>query len=221
MSGNNHSAPSFIIYFNNTKIPPERAAEVKKIIIIDRLNATSTFLIKAADIENEWSENDDYFIGSEVEILMGYKDSLESIMIGEVTGLHCHMKRNQAKEVTIKGNNHMHRLKRCITNKAYYDMTVKDIIADIADRAGMKSEIDELAYNHVFTLQNTKTDFEYLFQLADYYDCHFWVDNKTLYFKRLKQNIAEDVILEYGKTLLEFFPESDTTRIVSEVEVKA
>ena len=112
MSVDNHSAPGFVIYFNSSKIPPERAAEVKKIIIIDKLNAPSTFLIKAADMENEWLENDDYFVGSEVKILIGYKDSLESIMVGEVTRLNCHMKQNLAKEVTIIGNNNMNRLKR-------------------------------------------------------------------------------------------------------------
>jgi uncharacterized protein len=194
-------------------------AEIKKIIITQRLNAPSSFLIKVADSENEWSDNDDYFIGSEVEILMGYDGSFETILTGEVTGLDCHIKRNEAKEVTIKGNNHLHRLTRCKTNTAFAEMTVKDIISEIADGAGMKADVENLTREHLFTLKNNETDYEYLIRLADYYDCRFWVEEKTLTFKRLEKNMSEDVVLEYGKTLLEFLPVTDTSRIISEVTI--
>jgi hypothetical protein len=68
-------------------------------------------LIKVADIKSEWSENNDYFIGAEVEILMGYEGNYESIISGEVTGVNSHIKLNKAKKVIISGFFHQKRYK--------------------------------------------------------------------------------------------------------------
>ncbi|MBN2443249.1 MAG: hypothetical protein JXJ04_17950 [Spirochaetales bacterium] len=215
------STPSFVLYINNARLPGEREAEIKKIIILDRLNAPSTFAIHASDPDGEWRENDDYFIGSRVKILMGYKDGMGELMIGDITGLSCTYKRNQATQVIITGQNLVHRLKRNIKNQAFSEVTVKDIISQLADGAGLSADVEDLTYEHPFTLQNQKSDYEYLQILAERYDCYFSVNDTTLRFNRLEKNLSEDVVLEYGKTLLEFFPEADTSKIISEVEVFA
>ncbi|MBN2532393.1 MAG: phage late control D family protein [Spirochaetales bacterium] len=219
MSNGSSSVPSFILYINNTRIPPEREAEVKKIIIIDRVNAPSSFAIYTADIEGEWANNDDYFIGSKVKILLGNKNEVEELMVGEITGIKSHYKKNEATRVTISGQNLLHRLKRFKRTQAFSEITVKDIITEIADGAGLKAQVDALSYEHSFTLQREMTDFEYLLFLSDRYDCYFSVNNTDLTFKRIQLNAAEDLVLEYGKTLLEFYPEADTSKIVSEMEV--
>ena len=78
------STPTFVLYINNSRISGERESEIKEIIIIDKLNAPSTFSIHASDPDKEWREKDDYFIGSKIKILMGYKDGISEVMIGEI-----------------------------------------------------------------------------------------------------------------------------------------
>ena len=215
------STQTFVLYINNARIPGEREGEIKKIIITDKLNAPSAFTIYASDPESQWRENDDYFIGSRVKILMGYKDGISELIIGDITGLSCKYRRNQAPEVVISGQNLVHRLKRTIKNQAFSEMAVTDIISQLADNAGLSADVEDLTYEHPFALQHQKNDYEYLHILAERYDCYFTVFDTTLTFKRLQNNLAEDVVLEYGKTLLEFLPEADTSKLVSEVEVFA
>ena len=184
------SVPSFVLYINNTRIPAEREAEIKKIIIVDRLNAPSSFFMHASDPDKEWRENDDYYVGSRVKILLGYKAGISELMIGEVTGLSCHYKRNEAPEVTISGQNLLHRLKRAIRIQAFSEMTVKDIITELADGAGLKAEVEDLSYEHPFALQLHKSDYEYLQILSERYDCYFSVNDTNLVCKPLKKNMA-------------------------------
>jgi phage protein D len=221
LANGNLSTPGFILYINNTRIPPEREAEIKKIIIADKLNTPSSFFIHVADSLDEWRENDDYYIGSKVKILMGYKDSYEEMISGEITEYRCYYKKNEAVHVVISGQNLLHRLKRFKRIQAFNDMTVKDIISRIADEAGLNADVEELGYEHPFALQRDMNDFEYLLTLSDRYDCYFYVKDSSLSFKRLILNKAEDTVLEYGKTLLEFYPEANTSRIVSQVDVIA
>ena len=216
----NSLVPGFIIYFNGSRLPVEKEADVKEIIVSDKLNAPSVFTIKVSDPDKEWSGNEDYYIGAEVKILLGYKDALEEVMLGEVTGMSLQLRRNQPDIVCIHGQNHMHRLCRNARCTAFNQKTDKDIIEQIAGEAGLSTEVESLTFEHLFTLQNSQTDYNYLLEMAARYDCFMWVRNKKLFFKRLERNSAEDITLEYGKTLKELNPRADTSRIISEIEVR-
>jgi phage protein D len=219
-SGDQH-APSFLVHINNTRISAEREAEIKEIVINDRINAPSSFRIIAADPENLWREKDEYYIGSKIKISLGYKDDMEELFSGDITALSCAYKRGEAVEITITGYNPLHKLKRFKRYQAFTEKKVKDIVTELADGASLSADAENLSYEHPFTVQNEMSDFEYLLALAERYDCFFSVKDTTLSFKRLKKNSSENLTLEYGKTLLEFRPIVETSRIISEVEVHA
>jgi phage protein D len=213
--------PSFIVYLNNSRLPPEREAEIKEIVVIDKINAPSSFVIRVSDPDNEWKEKDNYYIGSKMKISLGYKDAVEELFNGEITGLSCSFKMNESAEVTLFGHNSLHKLSRFKKNMAFSEKTVKDIVSDIASGASMSADVENLSDKHLFTLQHDQSDFEYLLSIAERYDCYLSVKDTKLSFKRLVTNKAEDLTLEYGKTLLEFSPVADTSCLISEADVVA
>ena len=212
--------PSFIVHFDGARLPVEREADIKEIIVTDTLDNPSTFSLIVSDQENEWKEKDDFYAGSEVKIKLGYKDAVEPVIWGEVTGIQCQFHKNQPDKVIINGKNHLHKLCRNKRYAAYSGITVKDIISELAGNAGLSTDLEELTFEHVFTLQSFKTDFEYLLSIAEKYDCYFHVRDKKLIFKRLARNLSEDLTLEYGKTLRMLSLTAETSRIISEVEVR-
>ncbi|MBN1695888.1 MAG: phage late control D family protein [Spirochaetales bacterium] len=220
MAGDNDVFPVFIIYFNGARLPVEREAEIKEITILNRLDAPSSFSIVVADQESEWAENDDFYVGAEVEIMLGYLNDPKPFITGEVTGMDCNFKQDRVREVVVRGFDRLHRLNRCKKSRSFSQMTAQEIIEQIAGDQGLKTDVESLPHNHLFTLQHRKTDYEYLIDISDFYDTNFWVDDKTLYVKRLERNKAEDIVLEYEKTLIEFLPQTDTSGIVSEVEIR-
>ncbi len=213
--------PSFLVYFNGARLPIEQEASIKKITVIDRLDAASTFIIEMANIDKEWIEDEELFIGSEVKIHMGYKNDMEQIIFGEITGIAAEFERNFVCNLIIKGRDHLHRLYRRITTRAFYDMTDEEIIKKVVSDAQLSCDVDHIGYENVFTMQKDQSDFHYLLGLAEKFDCNLWVRDKKLYFKRQHRNEGEDVILEHGKTLIEFCPILDTTKIITEVEVRS
>ncbi len=219
-SGDLH-APSFLVYINNSRLPAAREAEIKEIVVIDRINAPSFFKIVTADPEGEWKDKDDFFAGSKVKISLGYKDDMEELFTGDVTGVSCSYRRGESVEVTVTGQNPLHKLKRFKKYRAFTKKKVKDIVSELADSASLSADAENLSYEHPFAVQNETSDFEYLLAIAERYDCFFSVKDTTLSFKRLKKNTSENLVLEYGKTLLEFRPNVETAQVISEVEVHA
>ncbi len=209
------------MYLNSSRLPQEREAEIKEIAVTDRVNAASSFSMRVSDPKGEWMENDDYYIGSAITIAMGYKDATSEIFSGDITAFSCRYRRGESTEVIVSGFNPIHRLARFKRNRAFSDTKVSDIIKNIADESSLSADVENLQYELPFFIQSGKSDYETLLDLAERYDCFFSVKDSKLSFKRLPPNKAEDVVIEYGKTLLEFCPAVETRKLFSEIEVLA
>ena len=212
--------PTFIIHLNGSRLSAEKEADVKNITIIEKVDAPSSFSLRVSDMNREWADSNDLTVGAEIKITLGYKDEVEELFNGEITKLSPEFKQNSDGVLIINGSNHLHRLLRAKKTRSFTEMTDSDIIKEIASDSGLKDDIEDVGSEHLFTMQRNQTDYDYLMTMTNKYNCKAWAKDKTLFFKKLEKNSGEDIVVEWGKTLLEFYPVIDTINLMTESEVR-
>ena len=212
--------PTFIIHVNGSRLAAEKEADVKDITITEKIDAPSSFAITVSDIKREWADSDEFAEGSKIKITLGYKDEVEELMNGEITTISPVFKKGADNVLIIQGENYLHRLVRAKKTRSFTEMTDTDIIKQIADEAELSGDIEDVGSEHLFTMQKDQTDYDYLMEMAGKYDCKVWGQDEKLFFKKLEKDSGEDIVVEWGKTLLEFYPCLDTRGLITDVEVR-
>jgi len=212
--------PSFVIHVNGSRLAVEKEAEIKEIVVFEKIDSPSSFAIKFSDMKREFTDSEDFSVGSKIKITMGYKDEIEELMIGEVTSLTPMYRKHADDILVVKGHNHLHRLARAKKTRSFSEKTDSEIVKQIADDAGLQSEIDDVGASHLFTAQRNQTDYDYIMNMAKKFNCKVWAKEEKLFFKKLEENSGEDVVVEWGKTLVEFYPVLDSTQLITAVEVR-
>ncbi len=212
--------PGFVVYLNGSRFTAEQEMSVKQIVVEDRVDAISTFTLTLSDSSRQWTDSDDLAEGAKVKILIGYKDDVEEVANGEVTGINPQFRMNSDDVVMVRGCNLMHRLLRGKKTRSFNEMTDTDIIKQIADEAGVKVDVSGIGIDHLFTMQHNQTNYDYLVAMVRKYDCKMYVKDDKLAIKKIGDESSDEVIIEWGKTLLEFGVQADTSSLLSEVEVR-
>lgn len=212
--------PTFIIHLDGSRIPVDLEASVLKVIAYDRVDLPGAFEIHLSDSDREITNGSDFAIGSEVKITMGYKDDVKEVICGEITSLTPQFRRNSDDLLIVKGHNPLLRLNRGKLTKAFLEMSDSDILNEIASLSSLGVDIEAVGTDRLFMVQNNQTNMDYLLKMAKKYDCRIWVEDGTLKFKKIESGDSSDVVLEVGKTLLDFYPVMDTASLLTKVEVR-
>src|SRR4051794_17906076 len=86
------STPFFEIKIDGNDLPPETRGEVTRLVVEECLDAAGSFEIQLSnwDMDRQavsWSDADLFDPGATVELRLGYVESTEAVLIGEITGL--------------------------------------------------------------------------------------------------------------------------------------
>lgn len=219
MSSENKSVPSFLIKLNGSRLPIETEDKVKEITVIERVNSPSTFTIIFSDPEKELCDSDDFTEGTLVKISVGYKDDLQEVFSGEITGVSPYYQNLSNMSLCLKGSDKLHRLNRGKKTVSFSNMSEGDIVKQIASNIQLKADVASIGESQPFILQKNLTDFEYLQGIAKKYDCTIWCQDDTFYFQPIKGG-KENTIVEWEKTLISFQPVLDARYLPTEVEVR-
>ncbi len=210
--------PTFIVYINGTRLGVDHEASVRQILVKDQLDAPSTCQIVLSDLDRKWADSPDFDMAQSVSVLLGFKDAVEEVFCGEITRGEIVLKKQADASVILDCCDKMHRLYRARKHRVFNEMTDGDILSEIAGEYGLAVEADDLSLEHTIRVQEETTDYEFLRRLAGEYHYRFWIREDTLYMKR-ETGGGEDVVLEWGKTLLDFRSAWDTGKLITEVEV--
>ena len=210
--------PVFIIYLNDQRISVDMESDVKDIRVEKNIDQSSIFAITLSDMERKWTDHPDFIEGTKVKIMLGYKDAVAEVITGRIIGMKPMFKKNTGVRVTIKGCDIMHQLHRGKKTVTFANMTDKEIVEKISTGAGVAVDCEEIGKAKTFTAQTNQTDYEYLLEIGRRYNCRLVIKNDKLMFRPIEDNSTEEVIVEWGKTLMEFHPDMDSRRIVTDVE---
>ena len=201
-SENKTLTPIWIVYADGARLPWKYEGALKKIRVSDRLSSIGTaslvFGMSAPDFDN-----DDVFCeGSEVSLHLGYKDDVEEVFNGEVTGFAPQFGEYGAPQMEVQIETKLHRLDKGIRSKAFEGKTSAQIIKEIITNHNLKAEVEEFGPKHDYTEQRNITDYDYITQLSCKYGKTVWCQGNTVYVKTEITPSDDDVVLEWGKSII-------------------
>ena len=210
--------PTFIVYVNGSRIAIQQEASVKSVLVIDRLDAPCQLLLTLSDPKQQWSNSKEFSEGNKISVKLGYKDHVHEVFNGEITGQTVELRRGADCITTIRGQTVLHKLVGERKTAFYKHMSEHDVAKKIVSNVGLNMEGDSFGSHKHFIAQRHMNDFEFLSFLARRFGCRMWAEEDKVIIKKDSER-SDDVVLEWGKTLISFQVTANATRVATEVEV--
>ena len=142
-----------------------------------------------------------------------------TLIKGEITALEPSFQEGMIAQLVVRGYDKSHRLYRETHSQAYLNKKDSDLANEIAQSAGLQTEIDSTStvYDHIF--QHNQTDLEFLLDRAWRIGYECFVSAGKLYFRKPPSGRAA-LKLTWGQELLTFQPRMNLAEQVDEVIVR-
>ena len=217
--------PEFRIRINGEDLPLAAKADVVSIGVLEDVGAMSMFNFTLpcwdnAEMKPKWIDEDLFKEGNMVEIEMGYRDRLEEIFRGEITGLEPDFPKEAPPMLTVRGYDRRHRLMGKYKTRAFLNMKDSDIAGQIASDYSLSLDVEDTRVMIGYVLQHNQTDFQFLSERAQRIGFEMVVKDQTLYFRARQNKGSSAVILDREVELLDFSARLTTIGQVEEVFVK-
>ena len=221
----NPQLAEFEVIVSQKPLPGEMRPFVASIVVDDSLDVPGMFAIEMVssfelDDVNQWIDEELFTVGNVVEIKLGYGNDLESLIIGEITGLEPEFISSRLPTLTVRGYDIRHRLQRGRQSRTFVQQTDSEIAKTIADAASISAKVDRSDVTHDYVIQANQTDLEFLQERARRISYEVVVNQKDLIFRPVQNSKSEVLTLTMDDHLLEFYPRLSAARQVSEVSVR-
>ena len=218
MSDNKHLTPVFIVYVDGRRLDTEHEGALKTIIISDRLNKVSEFTLVFDTGEVKIKEKGMIALESEVSIHLGYKDDVEEVFSGEVTGFHGRFPENGSEQLEVTGSSALQKLGHAYNYRSYEGKKPSEIIKGMLESYSLKVETDDFGEPCEFRSEEKSSDLKYLMNTASMYGKQVYADGTTVYVKDEIAVRSDEIILEWGKSLIRFDAYQDIKNLVTEID---
>lgn len=221
----NPQVSEFDVVIAGKPLPSRMRPFIGSILVDDSIALPSMFaleIISSHELEdvNQWIDDDLFAVGKVVEIKLGYGDDLETLIIGEITGLEPEFVFDRLPSLIVRGYDRGHRLQRGRKTRTFVKQKDSDIATKIATEAGLKAETIDSTVIHDYVIQANQTDLDFLHERARRIQYEAVVYDKQLSFRPVQNNKGEALTLTMDDHLLEFYPRLSMARQVSEVSVR-
>ena len=162
--------------------------------------------------------NDGTFtIESEVSIHLGYKDDVQEVFAGEVTGFAPRLDEYSAPLMEVKMHSKLHRLDKGTRCASFEHKTPAGIVRNIISKYNMDSDVEEFGPEYNYIEQSSYTDHGYILYLAGKYGKSVYCHGNTVHVKTEIAPTDDDVVLEWGKTIISARTKTDLAAQLSAV----
>ena len=218
MSGENKTlTPVWIAYVDGKRLDIDYEGALKRIYIHDSLDSAGTasllFDISSADFGKDGA----FAIGSEVSIHLGYKDDVQEVFAGEVTGFAPRLDEYSAPLMEVKMHSKLHRLNKGTRCASFEHKTPAGIIRDIVQGYNLNADVEEFGPEYNYIEQKNFTDYGYIMYLAGKYGKTVYCHGNTVHVKTEITPTDDDVVLEWGKTIISARTKTDLAAQLSAV----
>jgi len=155
---------------------------------------------------------------------MGYRDKLSTVMLGEITTLRPSFPLTGTPQTEVSGYDLFYQLTRGRNNKTWINKRDSEVVEEIikSDKVKQKLTPHIESTNVVLDeiVQNGETNYAFIKKIAERNFFEFSIKERNVYFGPPQKNATPVITLEYGRSLLSFTPELNTSNQVSEVVVR-
>ncbi|MDJ0594340.1 MAG: contractile injection system protein, VgrG/Pvc8 family [Pleurocapsa sp. MO_226.B13] len=218
--------PNFEIIINNSLLPVEAKLHVMSLTVDQDVDLPGMFTLEltsssSQESETTWIDEEELFaIGNVVEVQLGYGNDLETLIIGEITGIEPEFAFYRLPSLTVRGYDRRHRLQRGRKTKTFVQQKDSDIASTIARETGLTAQVVDSQVVHDYVLQADQTDCEFLQERARRINYEVVVEDKTLFFRPVANDSSEILTLSLDDDLMEFYPRLSSMGQVSELTVR-
>lgn len=218
--------PNFEIIINGSPLPVEAKLHVISLTVDHDLDLPGMFTLEltgsdSQEEETTWIDDEDLFaVGNVLEVKLGYANNLETMIIGEITGIEPEFTFDRLPSLTVRGYDRRHRLQRGRKTQTFIQQKDSDIAAKIAQDAGLTAQVEDSQVVHDYILQAEQTDIEFLQQRAKRINYEVVVEDRTLLFRPVANAQSEILTLSFDDDLREFYPRLSSMGQVSELSVR-
>src|SRR5688572_19990798 len=163
-----------------------------------------------------------FTIGKELEVLLGYGTPV-SVFKGEITAIELDASADDPRPVlTVRAYSRAHRLHRGRQTRSFLAMSDSDVVTKVAQECGLAATATTTTPVHDYTIQYTKTNGEFVKELAARNGYEAFVDGKTLYFRPPKNGSDADTAPEQKRweSLMDVRVKMSAAQQPSEVNVR-
>lgn len=211
----------FYIKIDGSDLDAQAMDDLVQITVESNLHLPDMFEIELNDEHLTWVDDGPFGLGKEVEISAVPQEERSStpLMKGEITAIEPNFAEDTHAKLLVRGYDRSHRLHRGTEIQAHLQVTDSDLATKIAQEAGLQADVDATSevYDHV--LLPNETAMEFLAARAQRIGYEFFVEDRTLYFRRPSQN-GDALPLEWGVQMRSFRPRQTLVEQVDEVTVK-
>src|SRR5215831_4790709 len=210
---------------NERDLPFDPKADLISVNVFEDVNVTGMFTFTlvcwdSAEMRVRWIDDDFFTEGNDVEIDMGYRDSMETLFKGEITGLEPQFPNAQPPVLTVRGYDKRHRLMGKRRAQTFLKMKDSDIANQIAGDWSLTPEVEDTRVRLDYVLQHNQTDFEFLQERARRIGYEMVVTDSSLHFRPRKSDGSAVLTLSRDVELLDFSARLTTMGQVEEVNVQ-
>jgi phage protein D len=216
MSENKHLTPVVIMYADGRRLDLTHEGALESLTVTDRLNGISefTFIFDAVALP----QSDDIGLGSEVSICLGYKDDVQEVFAGEVTAFGNIFSESGKQQMEVKGCTVLYKLMANAQFRNFENKTTSGVIEAIIETYSLQSEVDDFGIAAPFQSEEDTTDYTYIMAQAATYGKQVYASGNTIYVKDEVSIRSDEIIYEWGKSLVKFNSKHTIKGLISEVE---
>jgi len=225
-NGTTKLVPTFEVLINGNTLPAQASADITHVAVHDDVEAPGMFTLcltnwDMVQLQVTWVDNALFNLGNTVEIQMGYVDSLETLLVGEITGLEPQFLAGEPPTLLVRGYDRRHRLLRGDKTRSFLRMKDSDIAAQIASAHGLIPRVEDTGVILDYVLQHNQTDWAFLLARARRIGYEVMVVDKTLYFRPPQYAQGAVLTLARDTDILEFSPRLTTLNQTSKTTVRS
>lgn len=220
-----NTTPENKILINGVELASDMRVDMLEVRVAQHVEGGDLFQITfntlgSDDLQLKWIDSDELAPGNGVEIQLGFRGELETLIRGEITGLHARYPSGEPSQVCVQGFDQLHRLRRGRRTRAFHEIKDSQIAETIAGELNLRPDVQDSGVVHGYLLQNNLSDIDFLLMRARRIRYEVIVSDQDLVFREAANNLGETVTLEYQRDLKSFSPRLSTAGQASKVSVR-
>jgi phage protein D len=204
MADNKHLTPVQIIYADGARLDVEHEGALREIVVKDVLNGISSFSILYDTSEVKIADKDLISLEGELAIHLGYKDDVEEVFVGEVLEMKAFCSEYGTEKLEVSGCNALHKLAHGEHSASFEKKKPSAVIKETIEAYSLTAEVDDFGVETEFSTQDGYSDYKYLMNMAHLYGKDVFADKDKIYVAEEISVRTDEVILEWGKSLISF-----------------
>ena len=213
----------FNLKLNGAQADKEIMDALLECTVENSLHLPDVCTIRLHDSQFHWLDAPAFKEGTRVEVYGGEENMAQLLPLfnGEVTAHEMDLAAHGVPTVVIRCYDHSHRLHRGRQSRSFQQVKDSDVVQKVAGEMGFTAHVDATSQVHDWLFQNNQTNWEFLMQRAARNGFRMWVEgDKQLHFKKVTNEAAQTIALDWGKNMRSFRPRTALSQQVDEVQVR-